>query len=53
MRTALFLATIVFTLCLVVLVNQDQPVPSFSPLYTVYAMTLLALAGCSLLVPLR
>jgi len=53
MRTALFLATIVFTLCLVVLVNEDQPVPSFGPLYSMYAMALLALAGCALLIPVR
>ena len=53
MRAALFLATIVFATCLVVLINQDHPVPSFGPIYSVYAMTLLALAGCSLLVPIR
>ena len=53
MRAALFLATVVLTLCLVILVAEDRPVPSFGPLYSVYAMTLLALAGCSLLTHAR
>ena len=51
MRAALFLAAIVLALRLVVLLGHDHPVPSFAPLYSAYAMTLLVLAGCSLLIP--
>jgi len=51
MREALFLAAIVLALRLVVLLGNDHAVPSFAPLYSAYALTLLVLAGCSLLIP--